>query len=69
MKPIELPLLSELFYPAFKAALPLRILSRPLSGLGWWSDFWFFFPAPISSAQVTVGAVLCAALGCVPFLA
>ena len=51
MKPVELPLLSELFYPAFKAALPLRILSRPPTGIGWWSDFWFFFPAPISSAQ------------------
>ena len=73
MKPVELPLLSELFYPAFKAALPLRILSRPPTGIGWWSDFWVFCPASISFAQktdaarITVGAVLYAALGCVSF--
>jgi len=31
--------------PRLQAALPLRILSRPPSGLGWWSDFLGFLPS------------------------
>jgi len=31
--------------PRLQAALPLRILSRPPTGIGWWSEFLGFLPS------------------------